>query len=273
LRVWYSVVKLTGVKFIYIPSGCKDHVSKALWSQVDNGNVCGNCGYEPKCSDRINTTNFRLVRAVATTAVVGDGQITDEFRESRLRYKSIDLELYQPDLMIPRQFRLPITEGVRVLHSHSLEGRNLNGKNIKGTQFVISAVEKLKAEGQTVELVNLSEIPSRDMRYYQAQSDIVVDQLIYGGVGSTALECMSLGKPVICYLRPSWLVLLSSHFSEWLDCPIVSATPETVFMELKKLVVDEPYRRRVGEQSRMFAERFLDVRNNVKELEDLLESL
>ena len=39
------------------------------------------------------------------------------------------------------------------------------------------------------------------MRYYQVQADIIVEQLIYGWWGSTAIEGM-LGKPVTVILIP-----------------------------------------------------------------------
>ena len=111
------------------------------------------------------------------------------------------------------------------------------------------------------------------MRFHQVQADVIVDQLIYGWYGSTSLEGLALGKPVVCYLRPSWRRYITAFFPEWASCPIISATPETVFSELRKLVVDDQYRHQVGEESRRFAEKFLDVRKNVVEFEHLLLSL
>jgi hypothetical protein len=213
------------------------------------------------------------VRSIAATSVVGDGHKTSEFKESRIRYKSFDLAVYRPDLVIPPSHVWQPSEDIRILHSHSLDGRRLNEKNIKGTSFVIEAVDKLKEEGHRVSLVNLTGIPSREMRFHQVQADIVVDQLIYGGYGSTALECLALGKPVICYIRPTWKHFLASIYPEWLDCPIISATTETVFHELHKLVTDDVYRTRKALEGRAFAEKFLDVKKNVIELEKLLLSL
>ena len=271
--VWVKILKIFGKRFVYVPSGCHDHVSKEDWFKVDEGNVCGNCGFEPNCNDKDNSQNFKFVRSVATTALGGDGHQTSEFKETRIRYKSFDLSLYKPDLVIPSSHMWQPSEDVRILHSHSLDGRLLGGKNIKGTPFVIDAVEKLRTEGVQVSLVNLSGIASREMRFHQVQADIIVDQLIYGGYGSTALEALALGKPVICYIRPAWKQFLSSHYLEWENCPIVSATPETVYEELRKLVIDEEYRTRIGRESRRFAEKFLDVKKNVVEFEAMLLSL
>ncbi len=273
LKTWFRLVRITGTRFVYIPSGCRDHVSKKEWMKIDGGRVCSNCGYEPQCSDNVNRVNFQLVRRFSSASLAGDGQRTDEFEETRIRYKSFDLSLYTPNLPVPPEFVWSTDSTIKVLHSHALTGRESGGKNIKGTGYVIRAVERLKSEGIDVSLVNLSGVASRNMRFHQVQADIIVDQLIYGGYGSTTLEAMALGKPVICYIRPSWKTYLTSLFPEWASCPIISATPETVYSELRKLVVDAQYRRKVGEESRRFAEKFLDVRKNVVEFEDMLLSL
>lgn len=273
LKSWYRLIQLTGVRFVFLPSGCRDHVAKEDWLRVDDGRVCSNCGYEPHCDDRINRTNFKLVRRVASVSLVGDGQKTKEFKETRIRYKSFDLDLYSPTSKIPPDFVHREDKGVKILHSHALMGRTAGGRNIKGTEYVNAAVERLRREGFDVTFVNLQGIPSRYMRFHQLQADIVVDQLIYGWYGSTSLEALTLGKPVICYIRPSWREYVATFFPEWKSCPIISATPETVYVELRKLVSDVEYRIRVGEESRKFAETFLDVRKNVIELESVLLEL
>jgi len=273
LKSWYRLVQLAGVRFIYLPTGCRDHVAKEDWMKIDEGRVCSNCGYEPNCDDRINYTNFELVRRIAAASLPWDGHQTDEFRETRIRYKSFDLDVFAPDISVPLQFQWASTSGLSVLHSHALTTRNLNGKNIKGTPHIIAAIEQLQREGFDLAFMNMQGVESRYMRFHQAQADIIVDQLIYGGYGSTALEGLTLGKPVVCYIRPSWKEYLSSIYPEWNDCPIISATPETIYAELRKLVSDAEYRIRVGKESRRFAERFLDVRKNVIEFESVLLKL
>jgi len=273
LLLWCRFLKLFGTHVIYIPSGCRDHISKFHWQQVDGGNVCGNCGFEPKCRDADNNRNFSQVRKIAAVSIVGDGHQTAEFVETRIRYKSFDLEKYAPNLYVPLEFQWPRFDGIRILHSHALDTRKENNKNIKGTPSIVLAVEALRANGHNVALMNLSGIPSNEMRFHQVQADLVIDQLIYGGYGSTALECMALGKPVICYIRPSWRTFLSSIYPEWNDCPIISATPETLYDELRELIVDHKRRAQLATASREFALKFLDVKKNVIELENLLLSL
>lgn len=273
LSLWYRLIRVCGTKIIYLPSGCREHVSKKQWMGVDQGRVCGSCGYEPSCNDKTNHANFYLVRQFASTSIVMDGHRTHEFQESRIRYKSFDLETYSPNLHVPPEHQWPKFDGVRILHSHALDTRKTQNRNIKGTPSIVQAVEALKEDGHNVALMNLSGIPSSEMRFHQVQADIVIDQLIYGGYGSTTLECMALGKPVICYIRPSWRTFLSSIYPEWEACPVVSATPDTLHEELRKLIVDGRYREQLAKESREFALKFLNVKKNVTELEKLLLSL
>jgi len=276
LQDWVVVGKIfryLGSKFVYVPSGCHEHRLKAKWQMVDRGNVCGNCGFESQCSDTKNSRNFEVVRRLAHTGVAIDAHVSEEFRESRLRYKSLDLEVFSPEIKVPHEFRWPSSSSVRVLHGTYLKGRESGGRNIKGSPHIVAAVRSLQRQGMDVELVMKTVVPSRDMRFHQVQADIIVDQLIYGGVGTTALEGMALGRPVICYVRDSWREALAQWFPEWSACPLISATPETVESEIRKLVENADLRGRIGKESRRFAERFLDVRKNVLELERLLESL
>jgi len=268
-----TLLRRVGIKFIYLPSGCFEHRLRAKWQLVDGGNVCGNCGFEDRCNDKANSKNFELVRRIAQSGIAIDAHVSEEFSESRLRYKSFDLEIFSPDIEVPNEYRWPKSSSVRILHSSSLKGRESGGKNIKGSPYVTAAINSLRAQGIDVELVSKTSEPSRIMRFHQVQADIIVDQLIYGGVGSTALEGMALGRPVICYIRDSWREALGQWFPEWRTCPIISATPDTVESEIRRLVEDADLRTHIGKESRRFAEKFLDVKRNVLELEQLLYSL
>ena len=122
----------------------------------------------------------------------------------------------------------------------------------------MSAVERLKTEGYPVEYFFVNNKPSNQMRFYQAQADIVVEQLIYGWWGSTFVEASALGKPVVCYLRPSWKEFFFKVFPEYNDLPIVEANVENIYQVLKKLITDEAYRLKKGNDARRFAEQHFD---------------
>jgi glycosyltransferase involved in cell wall biosynthesis len=53
---------------------------------------------------------------------------------------------------------------------------------------------------------------------------------------------MALGKPVVCYLNERF----ARHHPEWASCPIVSANPDTLVDELRRLVTDPALRAELG---------------------------
>ena len=75
---------------------------------------------------------------------------------------------------------MPKSSTFKILHSTSLENRNSNGKNIKGSGYIERAVEQLISEGFNCELMRITDVNSSDMRFFQAQADLIIDQLIYG---------------------------------------------------------------------------------------------
>ena len=111
------------------------------------------------------------------------------------------------------------------------------------------------------------------MRFYQVQADIVVEQLLSGIWGSTGVETMALGKPVVCYLRQSWKDYFFESFPEYDSLPIIEANIENIYDILKKLVIDEAYRLQKGKESREFAINHFNPTKNTIGLINLLNSL
>jgi len=270
-----SLAKLFGVKLIFLPTGCHDDESKANFTKLDDGNICSNCGSWNRCNDELNNLNFSRIKRYFDMQI-GVGAIdSTQFKMTHMKYKSIDSTLWSPSIEVPVEHQLPKTGNLRILHSAYLEksGRNFLGRNIKGSPFVFAAVERLKAEGYPVEYFFITDKPSNQMRFYQVQADIVVEQLIYGWWGSTFIETSALGKPVVCYLRPCWKGFFLKTFPEYRNLPIVEADTETIYEALKKLVTDSSYRRQKGEESRQFAETHFNLEKNTKAFIKTLETL
>jgi len=264
------ISRMLGISLIALPSGCHEIMTKKQFGLLDGGNVCKNCGYWDRCDDQINRKHFDRLRSFFNV-VVGAGDIpTNQFVQTNLKWKSLDLDLWKPGKEIPSKHHLPKTMNLRILHSFSSNGRDYEGRNIKGSPFVKAAVDRLIDEGHNVELVYVTDVASRDMRYYQAQADIVVEQLIFGWWGSTGVETMALGKPVVCYLRPAWKQFFFSVFPEYENLPIIEADTESIYTVLKELVIDQDLRVRAGQASRDFALKHFDPSRNVTELEAAL---
>jgi glycosyltransferase involved in cell wall biosynthesis len=124
---------------------------------------------------------------------------------------------------------------VRVVHAP-------NHPHYKGTRFLLQAVERLQGERLPVELVLVQGKPNDEARREYGRADVVADQFLIGAYALFAIEGMALGKPVLCRLDPE----LARHHPEWSDCPIVSADPESLEAELRRLVEDPERRRNLG---------------------------
>ena len=132
-----------------------------------------------------------------------------------------------------------------ILHAPSSRRR-------KGTEFVVAACEGLDAELRIVEGLTHDEA----FEQYR-EADIVVDQLNAGWYGVFAIECLSLGKPVVTFLHDEAVRRTEEAYG--VEVPIVSTTKEELREALRPLVADAALRRRTGEASRAYAEKLHDV--------------
>ncbi|MCS6858746.1 MAG: glycosyltransferase [Abditibacteriales bacterium] len=133
---------------------------------------------------------------------------------------------------------------------------------VKGTEHVIKAVERLRAEGYPARLQLLEGVPNHEVREWVNAADIVVDQLLLGWHGVFAVESMALAKPTVCNLHP----LFQARAPYAADIPLVNASPATIDEVLKRLVTDEPWRRALSERSRAYVEKVHDARKVAERL-------
>jgi glycosyltransferase involved in cell wall biosynthesis len=117
---------------------------------------------------------------------------------------------------------------------------------VKGTADVIAAVERLRGEGLGVELDLIEGIPNAEAMERLAAADVIVDQLVLGWYGGLAVECMALGRPVVCHIDES-----ANPFGERL--PVVRATAHTLTDVLRELATDPERRARIAGEGRAFA--------------------
>jgi glycosyltransferase involved in cell wall biosynthesis len=157
---------------------------------------------------------------------------------------AIDEQLWPPSFGPSRV----VGDLFRVLHAP-------NHRNIKGTRFLIQAVEQLKAEGLNIELVLLERVPNAELRRIMAGCHVVADQFVLGMYAMTALEGMASGKPVLCYLRED-LVRLYNLYSYEKDCPIVNTPIEKIAENLRWLYNHPQECERIGRDSRLHVERY-----------------
>ena len=156
-----------------------------------------------------------------------------------------DVHLLAPSYPVPRA-------RPRVLHAPSHRG-------VKGTRFLLEAVNRLRHEGVSFDLELIENLPNAEAIRRYREADLVVDQLLAGWYGGFAVEAMALGKPVIAYLRESDLHVLPRGMRA--ELPVIAASPETIYSVLREWLTDRrhglPER---GYASRAYVERWHDTR-------------
>jgi glycosyltransferase involved in cell wall biosynthesis len=121
-------------------------------------------------------------------------------------------------------------------------------RGAKGTDVLMDAVERLRAEGYRFRFELFEDLAHAELIERLRAADIVVDQLLIGWYGVLSVEAMALGKVPVAYLRPD----LRHHVPEEV---LAEASPDTIYRVLRDLVRDPGLRARIGHAARGYAER------------------
>jgi glycosyltransferase involved in cell wall biosynthesis len=161
---------------------------------------------------------------------------------SFLPYANVDPSEWRPSPKAPGGT-------LKIVHAPSHRG-------VKGTRYLVEAVERLKREGRSLELVLVENLRRDEARRIYENADLVVDQLLAGWYGGLAVEAMALGKPVVSYLREADLGFIPQPMRE--EMPIVRAEPGTIYDVLRAL--DPAMLPQLGRRARAYVERWHDPR-------------
>ena len=284
----YSEVKLLknfGKKIAYSTNGCLDGASQTSFSKWGPESTCDICRWKnvpTVCSDERNLAWGKIRNSLADYVVTFDHSPTDCNLAAHVHtvpeFYCLDPDVWNPDLLIPTNYRLPFSEDtVKLYHSvgnFELRTSAANTKNIKCTHIYLPLVERLKQEGHKVELIFFHDVPNKKLRYYQVQADIVVDMLTFGWFGANVREAMMLGKPAVCFLRPEWLEIARKEIPEYVrELPVISATPQTAYDIVKDLVEDPQKRREIGSRSREFAVKWHSAEAGARKFDKIYSDL
>ena len=142
----------------------------------------------------------------------------------------------------------PKHEAVVIAHSP-------NHRGMKGTEHLIAASEKLNAEGVKHELRLLENMTNLEVREALIESDILVEQLLLG-YALSAVEGMALGKVVVSNLADDHYYAFHRANTGLDECPIVSATTETIEGVLRDLIMNDGKRRAIAKKGRDYVMKF-----------------
>lgn len=148
---------------------------------------------------------------------------------------------------------------IKIVHAPSNAGK-------KGTKYVISTIEKIKNEFDNIDFILIENKPNHEALEIYKEADIVVDQLYLESHGVFAIECMALGKPVLCRIHEEFIKYYS-------DLPILSTDPNNLYNNLKILIENQDLRRELGEAGRIYVEEVHDSKKIAKQLIELCADL
>lgn len=124
----------------------------------------------------------------------------------------------------------------------------------KGSDYLIRTINQLQAEGLPLELLTASKVSNKKLMKIMAEADVLVDQLLIGWHGYTALEGLAQGKVVVCFIRDPAML------REPEECPIISANPDTIAEVLRGLLKRSPQELvQLGRRGRIYVEKHFSV--------------
>lgn len=218
-----------------------------LWTPEDLNKIYPTIDNNKK--RKMLTKISRLVNAT----IVGDHYLSPYSKKSKVVDKAIELNKFP---FIGSKWK---GKKVKIIHAPT-------HRNIKGTKFILEAIKKLEKENLPIEFKLVEKMPHHQAIEIYKKADIVIDSVLHGTYGILAIECMALGKPVLCYIHPN-----VKHLYK--DLPIVNTQPNQVYQNLKKLILDPEKREILGIKGRKYVEEKHDSIIMAKKLINLYRKL
>lgn len=215
-------------KFLFVYAYGADYRTRGKTLASAPLNFCMDCAEVGKyciCDDVGGEQMLQTIGSYATRAVAF-GLEAEQIPNARfLNYLLLDAEELAEARrqIVPKRNRADGSAPLRIGHFP-------NHGFFKGTAYLKAAVERLQAEGLSVELVYFSGMPRSEVLKAMLGVDVLVDQLIGGAYGLTAVEAMGLGLPVIVYMRDGVEISRSD------DCPAINANAHDIEDVLRRMI-------------------------------------
>jgi glycosyltransferase involved in cell wall biosynthesis len=231
-----------------------DHRLRQKTLALGKWTFCSECpdpGAFCVCDDVGGGAMLKVIRE-HSTAVIAHGLAMKIIPRARnIPYITVDVNKLRP--------RLP-----RCLdRDQFVIGHFPNHGYFKGSKYLEVAIGKLQAEGHNIKLLHLSGKPNEEIVEAMREIDVLVDQLVSGSFGLTAIEGMALGCPVICYLHEGIAI------AEPDACPVIPANPDTIEEVLRGLVLDRKQLAQARIAGPTYVKKNYSIQSLAKHLADL----
>lgn len=206
----------------------------------------------------IKTTDSRKMARLRREARYVDLQLVCAPDESEWVENSQVLPLAIDISKIPFSPRSGKKNIIEIMHAPTSRAK-------KGTKFIQEAVEKLQQEGFKINLTIVQNVTHEKLMKKYKECDIFIEQLLGGWYGTSAIEAMATGRPVICFLREEYF----TYIDYARKIPVINADPFSLYSVLKSVINHPEKLDEIALRSRKYVEEIHDVRILVKKLENI----
>jgi len=154
------------------------------------------------------------------------------------------MHFYVPIDLSKTRFCIPGRDEPIIVHAPSV-------KPIKGTDIILSTLERLKSEGVAFELRLLHGVSNQQVLAELADADIAIDQLYMPLHGKFGVEAMASGCALATCNREEFEPTPPNR-------PIWHIDSANIYEQLKRLLTDRDLRVRLARQGREYVERYHD---------------
>lgn len=197
------------------------HIEKNPWSYFKSSDL--------RPDDDRTAKVVEVFRTYADRQFVTAPDYLDYVPDAEVLGRVIDLEEWPEQT--PEQRQRPL-----VLHLPSRRGT-------KGTEFLLPAIEALKAEGLAFDFQLLEGVPHDEARRAIRNADVVVDNLITGDYEIVSIEAMASSRVAVANIQ-------APSARAFPDAPVFSVDPTIVRDRLRSLIGDLELRRSLAERGR-----------------------
>ena len=234
------LLKLMGKKIVVMTCGCDvRHYTLSEKQARDDGLkycACVECNHRATCSLTLKQEKVRRIEKYADYIFSGP---------------TIN-HLFSRDC---KQSRLPINlDTMRYRINHESEPLILHAPSdsaLKGTKYVLQAIEKLREEGYLFRFLLCRNMENEEVKNKLAESEIVVDQLLRPAHGLFAIEAMASGNVVLGGAIPG-----RYGFPE--ELPIITTGPDNIYDNLKMVLENPQLRLDRARSGRAYVEKYHD---------------
>lgn len=246
------LIKSRGKKIIYRFTG-NDLRYKSTHKKVDPYSYF-KYDYDVPWDEKLQRKHNDFLTEYVDEFVVQDPEMHSYLSKAKIIPRGIDLSKYDHVGINENNIR-PL-----VVHIPSIP-------EIKGTKIINEAVRQLKNEGLLFDYVSKSRISHEETMELYKKADILVDEIHKGWYGIAALECMSMGKPVMTYIRKDLVNSLGEPI------PVENINPDNVKQKLRQLILDKEMRMNLSQRGRPFVEKHHCIQKVAKNLAELYKDV